>query len=48
VLTLSFHPHLPHYELTTSGTKSVQVLARLPIDLDRPHPFTGGGLAALR
>jgi hypothetical protein len=43
VPTLNFHPHLPHYELTTSDTKSVQVLARQPIDLERPHPFTAAG-----
>jgi len=43
VPTLNFHPHLPHYELTTSDTKSVQVLARQPIDPDRPHPFTAAG-----
>ena len=43
VPTLNFHPHLPHYELTSKDTKSVQVLARQPIDLDRPHPFTEAG-----
>jgi hypothetical protein len=43
VPTLNFHPHLPHYELTSMDTKSVQVLARQPIDLDRPHPFTAAG-----
>jgi hypothetical protein len=43
VLTLNFHPHLPHYELTAPESKSVQVLARQPIDLDRPHPFTAAG-----
>ena len=42
VPTLNFHPHLPHYELT-EGAGSVQVLARQPIDLDRPHPFTEAG-----
>jgi hypothetical protein len=43
VTTFSFHPHLPHYELTSQDTKSVQLLARQPIDLDRPHPFTAEG-----
>jgi hypothetical protein len=43
VTTFSFHPHLPHYELTTQDAKSVQLLARQPIDLDRPHPFTAQG-----
>jgi hypothetical protein len=43
VPTFNFHPHLPHYELTTTDSKSIQVLARQPIDLDRPHPFTEAG-----
>ena len=43
VPTLNFHPHLPHYELTTLDSKSIQVMARQPIDLDRPHPFTAAG-----
>ena len=42
VQTLNFHPHLPHYELT-GGADSIQVLARQPIDLQRPHPFTEAG-----
>ncbi len=43
VSTLNFHPHLPHYELTAADGKAVQVLARQPIDLERPHPFTEVG-----
>ena len=43
VPTLNFHPHLPHYELTAKDTKSVHLLARQPIDPDRPHPFTAAG-----
>jgi len=43
VPTLNFHPHLPHYELTDDDGKSVQVLARQPIDPNRPHPFTAAG-----
>ena len=43
VPTLNFHSHLPHYELRTTDPKSVQLLARQPIDLDRPHPFTEAG-----
>jgi hypothetical protein len=43
VPTLNFHPHLPHYELTTQDGKTVEVLARQPIDLERPHPFTEAG-----
>ena len=43
VPTLNFHPHLPHYELTNGNDKTVQVLGRQPIDLDRPHPFSSEG-----
>lgn len=43
VPTLNFHPHLPHYELMSRNGNGVQVLARQPIDLDRPHPFTEAG-----
>jgi hypothetical protein len=43
VTTFNFHPHLPHYELTTNDTDAIRVLARQPIDLDRPHPFTAAG-----
>jgi len=43
VPTLNFHPHLPHYALTQDDGKTVKLLARQPIDLDRPHPFTEAG-----
>jgi hypothetical protein len=43
VTTFNFHPHLPHYGLTTDNTNSVHVLTRQPIDLDRPHPFITAG-----
>jgi hypothetical protein len=43
VPTLNFHPHLPHYALTNDDGKTVQLLARQPIDPDRPHPFTAAG-----
>ena len=43
VTTFNFHPHLPHYAVTNHDAKSVHVLARQPIDLDRPHPFTAAG-----
>jgi hypothetical protein len=43
VPTFNFHPHLPHYALTKNDAKSIHVLARQPIDLDRPHPFTSAG-----
>lgn len=43
VPTFNFHLHLPHYEVMGNDTKSVHVLARQPIDPDRPHPFTAAG-----
>lgn len=43
VPTFNFHPHLPHYAVTTSDNKSIQVLARQPIDMSHPHPFTEAG-----
>ena len=43
VTTFNFHLHLPHYAVTTEDTKSIHVLARQPIDLSRPHPFTAAG-----
>jgi hypothetical protein len=42
VTALSFHRHLPHYEITEPGRK-VHVLARQPIERERAHPFTAGG-----
>jgi hypothetical protein len=41
VRTLNFHPHLPQYEVTDA--ERIRVLARQPVDLDRPHPFTSAG-----
>ncbi|HEY7053969.1 MAG TPA: hypothetical protein VH496_17825 [Mycobacterium sp.] len=43
VTTLNFHPHLPHYELTSPQSELVRVLARQRVDPDRPHPFTAQG-----
>ena len=43
VTNFNFHMHLPHYAITTDDTKSIHVLARQPIDLSRPHPFTEAG-----
>ena len=43
VPTLNFHLHLPHYEITEKNGKSIHLLARQPIDPDRPHPFTAAG-----
>jgi hypothetical protein len=43
VTTFNFHLHLPHYALTTGETRSVRVLARQPVELSRPHPFSAEG-----
>jgi len=43
VPTFNFHPHLPHYALTTEDPKLIQVLATQAIDMSRPHPFTEAG-----
>jgi hypothetical protein len=43
VTTFNFHPHLPHYAVTAGDGKSIHVLARQPIDMSRPHPFTEAG-----
>ena len=43
VTTFNFHPHLPHYALTTDDTKLIRVLARQPVDMSHPHPFTEAG-----
>ncbi|WP_200939777.1 hypothetical protein [Brevundimonas sp. Root1279] len=42
VTSFNFHMHLPHYALTRDDGTAV-VLARQPVDLDRPHPFTAAG-----
>ena len=43
VQTFVFHMHLPHYDITTSDPKAIHVLARQPIDMSKPHPFTQAG-----
>lgn len=43
VTSFNFHPHLPHYALTTETTKSIHVLAKQPVDLSHPHPYTEAG-----
>lgn len=43
VTTFNFHPHLPHYALTIDNPNAIRILARQPIDLSRPHPFTEAG-----
>ena len=42
VTSFNFHMHLPHYALM-DGASGVHVLARQPIDLSNPHPFTEAG-----
>ena len=43
VQTFNFHPHLPHYAITTNDASAIHLLAQQPIDLSRPHPFTEAG-----
>jgi hypothetical protein len=43
VTTFNFHMHLPHYAVTTEDATAIHVLARQPIDMARPHPFTEAG-----
>ncbi len=43
VRNFNFHMHLPHYAVTSDQARAVHVLARQPIDLSRPHPFTNAG-----
>ena len=43
VTALSFHRHLPHYEITERQGSKIHVLARQPIEMERPHPFTAAG-----
>ncbi len=43
VTTLSFHRHLPHYAITEPHGPAIHLLARQPIELERPHPFTAAG-----
>jgi hypothetical protein len=39
--SFNFHMHMPHYAVTPGN--GVRVLAKQPIDLSRPHPFTEAG-----
>jgi hypothetical protein len=43
VQTFNFHQHLPHYAVTSDDPNAIRVLARQPIDLSHPHPFTEAG-----
>jgi hypothetical protein len=43
VKTFVFHMHLPHYAVTTDDPNAIHILARQPIDMSRPHPFSEAG-----
>lgn len=43
VTSFAFHMHLPHYAVTTEDSTPIHVLARQPIDMAKPHPFTLAG-----
>lgn len=43
VSTFNFHMHLPHYAVTTNEPGVIHVLARQPVDMTHPHPFTEEG-----
>jgi len=43
VKTFVFHMHLPHYAVVTDKPGSIHVLARQPVDTNRPHPFIEEG-----
>jgi hypothetical protein len=43
VTTFSFHMHLPQYRVTGGQPGGIHVLARQPIDPQRPHPFSAAG-----
>ena len=43
VTTFNFHPHLPHYAVIADDSKAIHVLARQPVDMSKPHPFTEAG-----
>jgi hypothetical protein len=43
VTNFNFHMHLPHYAVTSENKGAIHVLAKQPIDLSKPHPFTNAG-----
>jgi hypothetical protein len=43
VTTFNFHMHLPHYAVTADDPNVIHVLARQPVDMSKPHPFTEAG-----
>jgi hypothetical protein len=46
VPTFNFHPHLPHYAITTKDDKAIRLLAQQPVDTSLPHPFIEAGNTA--
>lgn len=43
VTTFVFHQHLPHYAVVPDDSADIVVLARQPVNVSRPHPFTEAG-----
>lgn len=43
VENFNFHMHLPHYTVTPGSDTVVHVLAKQPIDINRPHPLIDAG-----
>jgi len=43
VTTFNYHMHLPHYAVTAADNNLIRVLARQPVDMTNPHPFTEAG-----
>ena len=43
VTTFNFHPHLPHYAVTTDDPKAIRILGKQAIEPSIPHPFTRAG-----
>jgi hypothetical protein len=43
VPTFNFHMHLPHYAVTTEDPGLIHILAKQPVDMSNPHPFTEAG-----
>ena len=43
VTTFNIHSHLPHFALTTNDDKRIKVLAKQPVNMKHPHPFTEAG-----
>lgn len=46
VENFNFHMHLPHYTVAPGSSTVAHVLARQPIDMNRPHPLIDAGETA--